>query len=196
MAIDKKHLSVLQESQQNKSFSFFSGNALDIVFQTRIIEVEKDYVSLENRVPPIYISTLVKSSQFMLQSQMVRFSSPVIDTDGQHILFPLKELNVIEETRGSARYPFSAEERVIAELMNPFDEQTLLTKKVLDMSATGISVRCPSPSKLFSPGVLFNSVHVKIDGESYTKSAARVVYLRKLMDDRGKLRAQVGLKFE
>jgi hypothetical protein len=196
MAIDKKSLGVLKSCLDNNSLVIFSGDGTDVVFQTDILEIEKDYVALTNKVPPEYITKIVNSKSFGLQAQMMRFTSAKIDSDGERILFPLKDLKVIEETRGAERFPFTAEEHVVCELLNPYDQKTILTKSVLDMSATGFSIRSASASQLFRPGLLFKQTKVLIDGESYKKSAARVVYHRKLFDHKGKLRVQVGFKLE
>ena len=67
---------------------------------------------------------------------MVRFQSDRIASDGEHIVFPLKDDAVIEETRQSERFSFTADERVVSEILNPFDGETRLSKSVMDMSAT------------------------------------------------------------
>lgn len=196
MTITEQSLEILRECQEAGSSVMFSGDGVDIVFQTQILSIGKDYVSILNKVPPEYIRSMIKSRQFSLQSKMMRFQSQTISTDGVNILFPLDRLKEIEETRQAERFPFEADERVICELINPYDKETVLSKAVLDMSATGLSIRSPKASSLFRPGTLFNDVKVIIDGEPYTKTAASVVYTRKLMDLNGILRVQVGLKFE
>lgn len=196
MRITEQSLKVLQECVEEKVPVIFSGDALDIVFQTVIFELNNDCVALANKVPAQYISKVMQSKSFGLQCKMLRFTTPKIMSDGENIVFTLSELNQLEETRQAERFPFQSEERVICKILNPFDEKTILVKSVLDMSATGVSIRCPRHSKLFQPGVKFSDLRVIIDGEQYNKTAASVVYTRKLMDMNARLRVQVGLKFE
>ena len=132
----------------------------------------------------------------MIQVQMIRFQADRIDTDGQLIVFPLKAMSVIEETRQSERFPFTAEERVVCELLNPFDGETRIFKNVMDMSATGLSMRTRFESKLFAPGTSIPEIKVLIDGKPYSAVSGTIVYNRKLMTHKGRIRLQVGIKFD
>lgn len=181
---------------RQKQSVFLSGNKLAITFQTYITAVTDDHVVIENRVKPRFIRQFCLSSQFGLQAHMVRYQSDEIRSDGENIIFPLKENSLIEETRQAERFSFTADERVITEILNPFDNETRLSKSVMDMSATGLSLRTTFDSKLFSPNTLLPNIKVLIDGELYIQSAGRVVYSRKLLDLKGALRTQVGIKFE
>ncbi len=195
MAIDQTHLKLLHDSSTQRRSVYFSAADLDVVFQTRVLSVAPNHVVLANHVTLEYIRAVAAAKNFFLQCQMVRFAADQISTDGVNILFPLTSLTAIEETRQSQRFPFEPEEHVICEFTNPFDGVTKLTKGVMDMSASGLSLRTHA-SKLFKPGLLIPEIKVTIDGAPYTKTAGSVVYRRKLMDMKGKLRMQVGLKFE
>lgn len=196
MKIDAHSHEVLTQSFRQKTPVFFSGDALGISFQTFIHAVEDNCLRLENRVHPRYIRRLVESQRFTLQASMIRFGSDRIDSDGEHIVFPLKEDSAIEETRQSERFSFTADERVVSEILNPYDGETKISKSVMDMSATGLSLRTTFESRLFDPETLLPSIRVLIDGEPYTHAAGRVVYRRKIIDLSGQLRTQVGIKFE
>ena len=91
---------------------------------------------------------------------------------------------------------FTADERVIVEILNPFDGETRISKSVMDMSATGLSLRTTFESQLFRPDTYLPTMRVLVDGELYKKGSGRVVYRRKLMDLNGQIRSQVGIKFE
>lgn len=196
MGIDAKSREILTDSLAAKTSVFFSGDGLPITFQTFILAVESDHLVLENRVKPRYIRAVIGSQRYSLQARMVRFQSDRIVSDGEHIIFPLKEDAVIEETRQAERFSFAADERVISEILNPFDGETRLSKSVMDMSATGLSLRTTFDSKLFQPDTFLPSIRVLIDGEPYMQGPGRVVYSRKLLDLGGQLRTQVGIKFE
>lgn len=195
-SIDAKSREILALSHAQKTPVLFSGLGLGITFQTYILKVAADHVLLENRVKPRFVGEVMRSKTFGMQARMVRFQSDKVWSDGEHIVFPLKEDSVIEETRQAERYSFTADERVVSEILNPFDNDTRLTKSVMDMSATGLSLRTTFESQLFKQGTFLPSIRVLIDGNVYTQAAGRVVYTRKLMDLSGQLRTQVGIKFE
>lgn len=196
MPIDAKSLEILRDAAATRKPVFFSGDGLDVTFQTYILSVTDDEIWLENRVPPEHISKFIHSKNFALLVSMVRFQAKRLDNDGQNLRFPLTKDSLIEETRGSERYSFSSDEHVICEFLNPFDHETRLSKTVIDMSATGLSIRTTLESQLFRPGNVLPELQVLIDGEPYTRGRGRIVYTRKLMDLRGGLRLQVGIKFE
>jgi len=196
LLLDQKNRDLLESCWKSKQSVFLSGGKLAITFQTYITAVTDDHVVIENRVKPRFIRQFSKSEQFTLQAQMVRYQTDAIHSDGESIIFPLQENSVIEETRQAERFSFSADERVITEILNPFDNETRLSKPVMDMSATGLSLRTNFDSKLFSPDILLPNIKVLIDGELYIQSSGRVVYSRKLLDLKGSLRTQVGIKFD
>lgn len=187
---------ILLNIWQQKSPILFSGNALQISFQTFLLDVQNDHVLIENRVKPAWIKQMLACTQWTLQANMIRFMTDEIRSNGQHFVFPLKENAMIEETRQSERFSFSTDECVVCEILNPFDMETRVTKTVMDMSATGVSLRTSFASNLFQPGVFLPEIRVLINGASYTQTSARVVYNRRLADLSGKLRYQVGIKFE
>ena len=190
-----RDLETLKRIQEERAPVYFSGNGSDATFETRIIGVDHHRLTIANRVPPDYISRVVPSTSFSLQCQMLKFAAKSIDTDGVAIFFPLDEQSSLEGTRHSERFPFAQEEKVVCEFTNPFDQETRIVKRVIDMSATGLSLRTPLETKLFQPGLTIPQMTVLIDGKPYVKAAARVVYRRKLIDYRGGLRLQVGLQF-
>lgn len=196
MTIPKSTFPLLQEAQRERTLVYLSGDGIDITFETRIQKVDSERLIVENPVRPQYIHRMRNSERFSMLVKMVRFQTDKIESDGQNIVFPLKAMTVLEETRQSERFPFTAEERVVCEVLNPFDRETRVTKSLMDMSATGLSLRTRFESRLFKPGVTLPEIRVLIDGRPYSQSRGQVVYTRKLMDYRGKLRLQVGVKFD
>lgn len=194
----KSSREILAEALAHRHSVFLSGDNLGVTFQTYLIKVSEtyDHLVIENRIKPRYISRFAQSQRFGLQVGMVRFTTDKVRSDGEHIVYHLKEDSVIEETRQAERFAFTADERVVAEILNPFDGETRLSKSVMDMSATGLSLRTTFDSKLFRPGTQLPTIRVLIDGEPYMQGAGTVVYTRKLMDLGGQLRTQVGVKFE
>src|SRR5437764_586277 len=99
MSIDSKSREILTDSLAAKNSVFFSGDGLPITFQTFILAVGTDHIVLENRIRPRFIRSVVNSKRFSLQARMVRFQCDHVGSDGEHLIFPLKEDSVIEETR-------------------------------------------------------------------------------------------------
>ena len=196
MSINQRFKDSLLECSERKGTVYFASDQVDIVFQTLILKVENDQIALKNKVPPQYIRRVMNSKEFYVQFEMARFIANSIHTDGENIIFPLKDLIQVDETREAERFPFDQEESVICELLNPYDKKTVLSKSVMDMSSAGLSIRTNFPSKLFSPNTYFDSMRIKIDGELYKAASGRVVYSRKLLDLRGKLKVQVGFQID
>ena len=196
MGIDAKSHRGLLDALRSKQSVFISGDALAITFQTTINSVKSDHLLLNNKIIPRYIGVFMNSHAFSLQVGMIRFQSDHLDSDGESIVFPLKDDSVIEETRQAERFYFTTDERVVVEILNPFDGETKVTKSVMDMSATGLSLRTSFESRLFQPDTFLPNLRILVDGELYKKAHGRVVYRRKLMDLNGQIRSQVGIKFE
>ena len=185
----------LADAFKQQSPVFFSTDKIDITFQTNILKIADDNIVLENTVPPKHITNVAHSENFYIQTLMVQYHSNRIKTDGQNIIFPLKNMEVMRETRESKRVDFTKEENVTCELLNPFDKETIHTKNVMDMSATGLSIVTQFQSKLFEPGTFFPELRILIDEQPYSKTSGTVVYTKKIIDDLGKLKTQVGIKF-
>ena len=153
-------------------------------------------MTLINSVPPEHIAKVVDSNQFYLKIQAVRFVSYLIVSDGVHIQFPLEGLRLIEDNRNAKRFIFGSEEKVYIEVINPFDKETLLRKVVLDMSNSGLSIRTPMQSKLFSPGQTFEKMRIFMGDRVFNEVNAQVVYQQNFLTQSGKSYCQVGFKFE
>jgi hypothetical protein len=186
---------ILQECKKTKTAVFVSSSGLDIAFQTLLEDVRDDIIVLENKVRPEFITRFAAGKTFYLQCKMLRLQSTKVSPHGMFMSFEMQENSVVEDTRQSERFMFTPDEKVVAEISNPFDGRTVLKRAVMDMSATGLSLRINHPTKPFSPGVMLPHVKVTIDGKLWKTAQAEVVYNRKFLDLDGALRVQVGLKF-
>ncbi len=187
--------SILKECKASRTPVFISSSGLDIAFQTVIQSVDGSSVILENMVRPQYISRFAKGDKFFLQCKMLRFQSTDVMPRGSLMAFAVQENSLMEETRQSERFMFTTDEKVLAEIINPFDNKTILRRHVMDMSATGLSLRINEGTRPFAAGMKLPQVRVAIDGKHWTTAQAEVVYNRKFLDLQGHLRIQVGLKF-
>ena len=175
--------------------AIISGNGLDISFGTRIIAVKDKLVHVANTVPFNLISSFVKSNQFWIQVDLLRIHSDKLESDGKNFIFHTTKVDSISETRGDERFGFSSDENVRCEFTNPEDEETIMVKPVLDMSASGFSLRTAINSQLLKPGRKISKVKILIGDKLYSEHEAEAVYQRRFMDENGKLHQQVGLKF-
>ncbi|WP_141735315.1 PilZ domain-containing protein [Oligoflexus tunisiensis] len=196
MSIDEASLELIQECVQRKSPVFFSASEVNIVFQTYIMVIKNRSIVLANTVPPEHITGVAQSQQYFLKIHSVRFVSDRITTDGVHILFPLEGLRLIEDSRSAKRFMFDASERVVMEVVNPIDQETVLRKAILDMSTTGLSIRTPMQSKLYTPGQRFEKMKIIMDGKVYNEVDGHVVYQQTFLNQKGKSYCQVGFKFD
>jgi hypothetical protein len=193
--MDKENRQLLAQAIDEKAASYFSSDSVQISFQTRLLEIAENHLVIENTIPFDYIKQVTSGTHFFFQVAMIRFQAVSITSDGVNIIFPLADNSLIEETRQAERFPFAPEEKVICEILNPYDRETRISKPVLDMSAFGLSLRTTYESKLIQPGTYLPEIKVLIDGEPYKQSAGQVIYQRRLMNLQGHARIQVGIKF-
>lgn len=196
MTVEAKHLQILKEAQARRAPVFFASGGVDILFESRILELRGRDIVVDNTVRPEYITRVAASDHFALRVHMIQFLSEKISSDGVSIIFPLENAKVIEETRQSERVTISPSESAMVEMINPFDGETVLVKSLMEMSTGGMSIRTPADSQLFQPGILFRDMKIVVDGKVKMKTSGRVVYQRKFLNRLGKRYCQVGFRFE
>lgn len=196
MAVDAKHQEILRQCCVRKTPVFFAADGVDVLFETLILSVMDDAVMLANNIPPDYITRTIASNRFSVQAQMVQLVSENIHSDGVNIVFPFRTLKAMEETRQTERVTFSPGEKVTVEMLNPVDQETVLTKSVIDLSDAGLSIRTSPHSRLYEPGLMFEDMKVYMNGKLKKKTSGRVVYQRLYLNQSGKRFRQVGFRFE
>ncbi|MEZ4743272.1 MAG: hypothetical protein R3B45_12645 [Bdellovibrionota bacterium] len=194
--MDKKTKKVFQQAMQDRTPIYLSADALDISFQTKIIKIADNHLVLKNTITPEYIKTFMSSTHYFFQVSMLRHQCDKIKSDGAHIIYPISEQSLIKDERQSERFSFTAAENVVCEILNPYDQVTRITKQILDMSAYGLSFQTTYASNLIQAGAHLDEIRVMIDGEPYKITSGEIVYQRKLMNLRGQIRIQAGVKFE
>lgn len=175
--------------------AILTGNSVPISFASKILQVSGDNIRLLNIVPYTHISKFMKSSSFVLQVDLLKITGQGISSDGKNFILAVDSVESINETRTDERFGFTADENVSCELTNPMDEETVLTKPILDMSTSGFSLRTFSSSKLFKPGTVFRSIKISIGNKLYSIRNAKAIYQRQYMDENGAMYQQVGLQF-
>ena len=176
--------------------AYLAGSGCEITFQALMSGMDLDKIHITNPIRPSLIKQFMESKDFYLQCRMIRLQTTVLEAAGTHMLFKVQENSFIAETRLEERLIFASEENVTCEILNPYDGQTVLQKKVLDISPSGLSLRTQRPSQLFQQGTQFEKLKILIDGRVYTESSGRIVYCRQLMDLKNKLNVQVGIKLD
>jgi hypothetical protein len=195
MPIEPTTLKQLKEIQQSRSPVFFSATGLDTSFQTRIVAVDPARLCMLNTVPYGMITQCANAGDFQLQARMMRFKSSQITTDGVNLVFPLETVQQIKETRTSERVPFNPDEQAICRILNPHDQKTWLPEQIMDLSATGMSFLTSTVSKLFKPDLQLDRIEIRIGKDTLSRTKGRVVYVRKIIDLKGKKSLQVGVEF-
>ena len=195
MITNQATLDILQKTAKEKTPILLSGDGVNIAFQTEILEIKGQHLLIKNRIPPEHITNLVRSKKFILQIEMLRMECLKIHSDGSHIIFPLANLDEIEDNRKAERF-FLSQKDVHLEVKNPYDKETILRKSIIDLSNTGVSIKSPVNSKLYAPGTQFTDMNILVDGKVYSTATGQVVYSRRFLDIKGKYYYQIGFRFD
>jgi hypothetical protein len=180
---------------QTGKHAVISASNLEISFATQVLGVSGERLTLSNTVPFDMISSFVKSKDFTILIDLLRIHADRVESDGKNMVLRATVIESIGETRGDERFTFAREENVLCELLNPADGETTLVKQVLDMSASGFSLKTHASSRLFAPGKTFEGIRVTIGSKLYATRDAVAVYQRKFLDTDGKIYQQAGFKF-
>ncbi len=196
MAISDKHRQVIRDAWQDERYVYLTGDGLDIRFQTRIVDVQDDHLVLSNSVAPEHLKRFLQSRNFYVQIFLVNFRADSIDTDGKNILIPLKESLALKETRQGVRNEFFPHRKEFCQFINPYDNETLLRKRLMDLSEDGFSLVTFAETKLFSLGLVIKDIGFFVDKkDQHMTRSAEVKYIKTLLDINGKQHTQVGFMF-
>ncbi len=191
-----KILETIKKYIDNQAIAYLSSESLDVVFETKVVESDEKSLTLLNSIPYDYINNFMLGTTFSLQIGEHTLNTPQLSTDGKNIKFPISDSQEYENTRQAARYPFVETEHVVCEFINPIDKKTTIKRQVLDLSDTGVSLKCEHSSKLFSISQSIPKLSIKIDGQTYKECAGTIMYSRKLMSLQGGIQIQVGIRFD
>ncbi|MBF0443812.1 MAG: hypothetical protein HQK54_18030, partial [Oligoflexales bacterium] len=172
-----------------------SASNLDLSFQTYILNVGEKDLTIFNSVPPKYITSVTRSSRFSIQCQLIRVTSKVLSSDGKNLIIPISSLEMVADARKEERYFFGTDEKAVMEFLNPYDNQTVITKNIIEMSASGTSIRTPYDSKLFEKDFHIENMTILLNGKVNKRVKGRIVYKKSFLNLKGKLHYQVGIQF-
>ena len=185
---------LLHDYWQKKSAVFLSSSMIPALFQSRILGIGDGLITITNTVPPTHITQFLAAGQFTLTVGLSRFSSAQISGDGVNLVFNIDEMAEIHDARQDVRIPFETHENVLLEIKNPYDNETLLRKPIIEMSSAGLSIKTGWRSQLFLPGTEFSGLRILIDGNLYQKADGKVVYQRIFYDIQRNMFHQVGFQ--
>lgn len=185
----------LEKHVRKGAATMVSGDNLDISFAARVLGVHGDTLTIANTVPFDLISRFANSKNFTLLVELLRIRSDKVTSDGKNMIFRAETVDSVGDTRSDERFTFASDENVRCEFTNPADNETQLSKQVLDMSASGFSLKTFPGSTLFQPGTEIPGMRILIGNKLYSTRNAVSVYQRKFMDEDGKMYQQAGFKF-
>jgi hypothetical protein len=175
---------------------FLSCDRLTIAFQSLCVNYIDHNLVIKNVIPIDLISEFLESTKFYLQISMHRFYTEHLLSDGKDILFPIEHFSDAAMVRHSMRNYVLENENVIFEFLNPYDLLTVVRKKVLDLSDTGLSLALNFDSELFQKDQIFENIKIyQREKKIMEKGKCQVVYKRPLMNEKGELIYQAGIKF-
>ena len=195
MDLDENTFQLVKKAIQKKDSVYFTTKNVPITFQTRIISQNKNHFTVFNAVSPEYIKAIMDSKNYFLQISTHRFHCERIESDGEHILFPIKHASLLKDIRQEQRFSFSDDQKVFCEILNPYDMQTILRKPIIDLSASGVSIRNYFESELFKPKTHLPEIKILIDNEEHASHSGEIIYTRQLMNIKREKSIQVGIKF-
>ena len=187
---------LLKDACSSGSYAYISGDKLGARFQTQLLSVDGDQLTLKNTVLPQFLNKFLSSSSFYLQLAKLSFKSSSIASNGKDIVFKLEGTDLIKRTRKQERFEFNPKHKAYCLFRNPYDDNTLLKKDIIDLSENGLSLVTFAASKLFVIGLKIEDIKVYLDGKLIKElPAAKVRYTRIMVDITGKHRMQIGFVF-
>ena len=186
----------LENVRDHKDVCFLSALGYELTFETIVLALDKDGVVLRNTIPFSHVKIMAEKHSFVLQCQKMRIVSSRIQNDGVNIVLPFDSVNVLEENRDEERFSFRENDDVYVKFVNPFDDETILTRPILDLSSSGLSFRVINKSLLFKAQNRIEKLMVFRDGVCTRTAAGKIVYARNYIDLIGRQYCQVGVHFD
>lgn len=195
MSLHTNISSLLGDAKDKKTEVYLTGDNCDITFTSRILDYNDKLIMLKNTVAAEYIKSFVQSKAYSINLGLVLLKSDHIESNGSDICFPISEKTEIDETRQEKRIVASPDEDLHCKIKNPFDNQTSIKRSILDYSNQGMSIVMIEGSKLFETGVFIPEIAITRNGKTEKQVQGKVVYKKKLLNSKGRLRSQVGIQF-
>ena len=174
---------------------FLSSDTVPITFETKIISLSDNKLSLINTIVPCYIKDFMKSTRFSLLMNEHRLSTDRILSDGKYIQILIPESFDNGNLREEERLICTDHEDYFCEFTNPIDQITVLKKPIIDLSKSGLSIKNNAEKYLFYPGIQLSGLRIFIHNKLRGVHNGHIVYQRQLLNIRGYMSVQIGIKF-
>lgn len=178
-----------------KRAAFLTAEGIPLTFETRVVKYESGVLQIESNIPPTMITAFLKAPSYQLQLDMLRFGSGRLIPCGATFKMEFESNSKVQETRTSVRRFLGPNQHMTAEIRNPLDPDTILQKRILDLSDKGMSIHSQNNSLLYPQGRRFDEIKIVFEGQIERTEAGEVVYTRSLMDRNQNILNQIGLKF-
>ena len=195
MKIDNDTYALIEKSRREKTTTYISCNNIPILFQAEISKISEDSIYLKNPISYNIISKFRNSKEFSIKISLLNLIVDNITTTGNELKLFIKKIINIKNLRQYERFFFSIEDNATCEILNPYDNMTVLTKKVIEMSQGGLSIQNETDSKLFSPGQIFKNIKLSINDKLDKTRNIEIIYSQTLQLLSGKTIKQTGCKF-
>jgi hypothetical protein len=160
-----------------------------------VVSIEDGGFVVGNTIPPLMAPYIVgaESFQFLVRSHIVRCDK--LEPAGRNLWVPLDMIVPLGTARSAERICFSERENARVKIPHPFDGATVLSRQVFDLSSGGMSFRTRMHTPFMQVGRVFMDLEVYVNNIMREKRNARIVYVKQIIDIRGRDYFQVGTQF-
>jgi hypothetical protein len=160
-----------------------------------IVSLEDVGFVVANPIPALMAPYIVgaESFQFLVRSHIVRCDK--LEPAGKNLWVPLSMIVPLGTARSAERICFSERENARVKIPHPFDGATVLSRQVFDLSSGGMSFRARMHTPFMQVGRVLSEIEIYVNNILREKRNARIVYVKQIIDTKGRDYFQVGTQF-
>ena len=195
MTANNDVIDYIKKSQENQETFVLSPKDQKISFFFEVLKISNDEMVIKNPIPPIHAPYVMSSSSYTVFFKNFWINIDKIIPSGTNILIKIPLEIHRMQNRIEERTYFSTKDNVYATILHPFDSGTIIKRKVLDLSESGMSIRSRFRTKLMEPGRIFQEIKIYKNDNILIQKKAKVIYLKQIVDLQGMAQFQVGMQF-
>ena len=195
MMKERNFFEIINEARREKTTTYFSCSEVSSLFQVIISKVNNNFIYLENNIPLFLIKKIFSSKKFYINLSLLILESDDFKTDGEHLIFNIKNIQNVTNMRKHERFYFSQDEKAYGCFINPYDKETKIERKIIEMSEGGFSMESSFDSLLLQNSSIIGDVTININERKHLTKNVEVVYSKKIYLLSGEKVNQVGCKF-
>lgn len=177
-----------------KQSVFLSAEPFETVFETKIIGLDEQHLILKNTISFDAITYFLSRPSFRLSVLSASLLSPKITSNGKDILFPIENQAYFESFKHLSGICILGKDDWEFECINPIDETTKLTKKILELSEIELSFQSEDFSMLFEPDLMLEAIKIFKHKKLIKQTKGQVLYKKLLIKSNGLQMSQIGVK--